>query len=140
MYRIGEIAKRADVSKRTIDYYTQLGLLQVEKTSSSNYRLYSENALDDIHFIEKCKELKMSLNEIKDRLEWKRADVLQQAEHEKYLKQAQILASHMKQLEDEITELQPLFDRLSIEEKTRIAKMLSPEKAALLQSLAILFF
>ncbi|MFY4775485.1 MerR family transcriptional regulator [Metabacillus sp. RGM 3146] len=140
MYRIGEIAKLANVSKRTIDYYTQLGLLHAEKTPNSNYRLYSEIALQDIHFIEKCKGLNMCLNDIKERLELKRSSLKDQKEQEIYLKQAEILATHMKQLESEISELKPLFDRLNKEDKIRISKMLSPEKAALLQTLAILLF
>ncbi|MGE7764185.1 MerR family transcriptional regulator [Peribacillus sp. NPDC096540] len=31
MYRVGQLAELANVSKRTIDYYTQLGMLNYEK-------------------------------------------------------------------------------------------------------------
>ena len=90
MYKIGELAKKADVSKRTIDYYTQIGLLHVETTSASNYRLYSEQSIEDIRFIELCKEMKMSLREIKERIELKRSSKKISQEQEKCLSQARI--------------------------------------------------
>jgi len=40
-YRIGELANIANVSKRTVDYYTSLGLLHAQRTKS-NYRIYDE--------------------------------------------------------------------------------------------------
>jgi MerR family copper efflux transcriptional regulator len=42
LYKIGELAKLADVSSRTIDYYTKLNLIEPEKRSDTNYRLYSD--------------------------------------------------------------------------------------------------
>lgn len=39
--RIGDLAKATGVAKRTIDYYTNLGLLQAER-SRTNYRYYGE--------------------------------------------------------------------------------------------------
>ena len=38
LYKIGELAKIADVSPRTIDYYTKLSLIEPEKRSDTNYR------------------------------------------------------------------------------------------------------
>ncbi|USK27980.1 MerR family transcriptional regulator [Metabacillus hrfriensis] len=135
MYRIGELAKLANVSKRTIDYYTQIGLLHVDKTSKSNYRLYSEQALNDIQFIEECKLFNMCLQDIKERLELKRS---QTNEEDKLIKQAEILAKHMKQLEHEIKELKPIFDKMNGENQEIIASRISPQSMALMQSLMIL--
>lgn len=135
MYRIGELAKLANVSKRTIDYYTQIGLLHVDKTSKSNYRLYSEQALNDIQFIEECKLFNMCLQDIKERMELKRS---QTNEEDKLIKQAEILAKHMKQLEYEIKELKPIFDKMNGENQEIIASRISPQSMALMQSLMIL--
>lgn len=135
MYRIGELAKLANVSKRTIDYYTQIGLLHVDKTSKSNYRLYSEQALNDIQFIEECKLFNMCLQDIKERMELKRS---QTNEEDKLIKQAEILAKHMKQLEHEIKELKPIFDKMNGENQEIIASRISPQSMALMQSLMIL--
>jgi DNA-binding transcriptional MerR regulator len=135
LYRIGELAKLANVSKRTIDYYTQIGLLHVDKTSKSNYRLYSEQALNDIQFIEECKLFNMCLQDIKERLELKRS---QTNEEDKLIKQAEILANHMKQLEHEIKELKPIFDKMNGENQEIIASRISPQSMTLMQSLMIL--
>jgi MerR family copper efflux transcriptional regulator len=40
LLRIGEVATRADVSTRTVDYYTGLGLLTPVRRSGGNFRLY----------------------------------------------------------------------------------------------------
>jgi MerR family transcriptional regulator, copper efflux regulator len=140
LYKIGELAKKASVSKRTIDYYTQLGLLHVESISASNYRLYSKQAIDDIRFIEMCKEMNMSLQDIKERIELKRSSKqsLEEQEQEKCLKHAEILATHMKQLEIEIKELKPIFDQLNADSQERIAKHITLQSQALLQALMIL--
>ncbi|MGM0875505.1 MAG: MerR family transcriptional regulator [Bacillota bacterium] len=138
LYKIGELAKRANVSKRTIDYYTQIGLLHVETTSASNYRLYSEQSIDDIRFIELCKEMKMSLHDIKERIELKNSGKQSMKEQEKCLKHAEILATHMKQLEIEIQELKPIFDQLNEDSQEKISKHITSQSKALMQSLRVL--
>lgn len=138
LYKIGELAKEANVSKRTIDYYTQIGLLHVETTSASNYRLYSEKAIEDIRFIEACKELHMSLQEIKERLELKRSDTRCNDKQKQCLKHAEILASHMKQLEYEIKELKPIFDQLNEDSQMKISDHISSQSKALMKTLNLL--
>ncbi len=64
MLRIGQVAKLSGLTTRTIDYYTQNNLLPVER-SSSNYRLYPEEALVTLEKIKKLKKEKMSLDQIK---------------------------------------------------------------------------
>lgn len=68
VYKIGELASIANVSKRTIDYYTKLGLLKAER-SKSNYRYYDSSALEDLKLIDHYKKLNYSLDMIKERLE-----------------------------------------------------------------------
>jgi len=58
------LAERTKVTKRTIDYYTNLGLLQAER-SPSNYRYYDVSSVERIHLIEKKKAEGMALEEIK---------------------------------------------------------------------------
>jgi MerR family transcriptional regulator, copper efflux regulator len=139
VYKIGELAKKADVSKRTIDYYTQIGLLHVETISAANYRLYSEQSVEDIRFIELCKEMKMSLREIKERIELKRSsEKISQKQQEKCLSQAKILATHMMQLELEINELLPIFEQLNNDLQEKISTHISVQSRALIQSLSVL--
>jgi DNA-binding transcriptional MerR regulator len=61
------LAEKANVTKRTIDYYTTLGLLKAER-SPSNYRYYDYSSIERIAFIEKCKDDGLSLEEIKNKV------------------------------------------------------------------------
>jgi DNA-binding transcriptional MerR regulator len=61
------LAEKANVTKRTIDYYTALGLLKAER-SPSNYRYYEYSSIERIAFIEKCKDDGLSLEEIKNKV------------------------------------------------------------------------
>jgi MerR family transcriptional regulator, copper efflux regulator len=107
----------------------------VETTSASNYRLYSEQSIDDIQFIEMCKKMNMSLQDIKERIELKRSGKQSVEEQEKCLKHAEILASHMKRLEIEIKELKPIFDQLSEDSQEKVSKHITSQSKALMQSL-----
>ncbi len=138
LYKIGELAERVNVSKRTIDYYTQIGLLQVEKTSTSNYRLYSDKTIQDIRFIELCKELNMSLQEIKERMEIRRYKSLSEDEQDKCIKFAKLLAAHMKNLEVEIQELKPLFEQLNKDSQAKVTQQISSQSKSLIESLSLI--
>ncbi|MBM7579102.1 MerR family transcriptional regulator [Jeotgalibacillus terrae] len=70
LIRIGTVAKRSGLSTRTIDYYTQMGLLAFER-SDSNYRLYPESVLETLKEIQLLKDRRMTLDEIKAFLEVK---------------------------------------------------------------------
>lgn len=67
-YRIGELAVRCGLSRRTIDYYTQLGLLQPAARTTGNYRLYDADAPGRIAEIRALQARRLSLSEIVARL------------------------------------------------------------------------
>lgn len=58
LFRIGELAKAAGISERTIDYYTKLGLISPEKRTLKNYRLYSSETLSTLERINQLKQEK----------------------------------------------------------------------------------
>ncbi len=64
--QIGEIAKKAGTSARTIRYYEELGLIQPISHSSGGFRLYSEENLKRLRVISFLKELGLSLSEIRE--------------------------------------------------------------------------
>lgn len=66
--KIGEIAQLSGVSVRTIDYYTNLGLLPVER-SENNYRMYSASTLQTLERIQLLKNQRLSISEIKQVIE-----------------------------------------------------------------------
>lgn len=63
--KIGEVAKQSGVSTRTIDYYTNSGLLAFER-SDANYRLYPANVLQTLERIQVLKKQRMSIAEIQE--------------------------------------------------------------------------
>ncbi|EEM04914.1 Transcriptional regulator, MerR [Bacillus pseudomycoides] len=133
VYRIGQLAHLAHVSKRTIDYYTNLGILKAER-SQSNYRYYDETAFEILQFIEKCKEMHMPLCEIKERIE-ERKKLLGINEH--VSKQVNEVTNHIHRLETELTQLKPLLDGLTDSQREKISKSLSGQTTALIQTLIL---
>ncbi len=133
MYRIGELAEMAQVSKRTIDYYTNLGLLQAER-SDSNYRYYDETALHTLRFIEQCKKMHMPLCEIKQVLQHKQK---QTEENSSVLSQVDEISKHMQQLERELVNLKPLLDNMTEEQRQMMTKYLSNRMSTLVQTLLL---
>lgn len=64
LLRIGELANQAGVSTRTVDYYTQLGLLQTAERTGGGFRLYAPAAADTIATIKQLEEHGLSLQTI----------------------------------------------------------------------------
>ncbi|MGX1809222.1 helix-turn-helix domain-containing protein [Nocardia sp. NPDC055321] len=64
LVRIGELASRAEVSSRTIDYYTSLGLLVPAERTAGNYRMYDPADVERIHLIQTLEAQGISLEEI----------------------------------------------------------------------------
>ncbi|WP_335519972.1 MerR family transcriptional regulator [Neobacillus drentensis] len=131
VYRIGELAEIAMVSKRTIDYYTSIGLLKAER-SKSNYRIYSDESLEDLKFIEECKSLHFPLDEIKRKLEMRKEKNIRASEVEKHVSSVTQL---MKQLNSDLFDLIPILEKLDDEQKKKLTNNLSILRTALVKSL-----
>jgi DNA-binding transcriptional MerR regulator len=63
--RIGELAKRAEVSHRTIHYYEEEGLLAPAERATGGHRYYTAEALARLHKIRQLQEIGLSLDEIR---------------------------------------------------------------------------
>ena len=68
LFKVGELAERAEVGVQTLHYYERLGLLPKPERSASNYRLYPTDALRRVQFIKKSQSLGFALEEIKESL------------------------------------------------------------------------
>ena len=66
LYRISQIAKKTGKTSRALRYYEELGLLTPRERSGAGYRLYGEDALLKIEWIDKLNEIGFSLSEIQD--------------------------------------------------------------------------
>jgi DNA-binding transcriptional MerR regulator len=68
---IGQLSKKAGIPIDTIRYYEKVGVLDRIQRSENNYRVYTEQTLADLLFIKHCRELDISLNDIKTLKEMK---------------------------------------------------------------------
>ncbi|MGH3858811.1 MerR family transcriptional regulator [Actinokineospora sp.] len=75
LLRIGELATQAGVSTRTIDYYTNLGLIVPAERTPGNYRLYDPTAVEQVNTIRRLEAHGVSLDEIATALRTHNADV-----------------------------------------------------------------
>jgi MerR family transcriptional regulator, copper efflux regulator len=137
LYRIGELAEIKGVSKRTIDYYTQLGLLSPIRTDS-NYRLYGEESIRVLELVDYYKRLNVPLNEIKNVITSNelKLDEIDRGKVEAHVEQ---IADFMQHLEDELKEIKPILDKLSDHQKEALFNKISPKSITLAQTLLLLF-
>jgi MerR family copper efflux transcriptional regulator len=134
LYRIGELARISNVSQRTIDYYTKLGLIDPDKRSDKNYRYYSNETLTRLKRIESMKKEKYTLEEIKSAFEqWDKVS------HDgQVTEKLSALQLHLHQLEKEVKELSPLFDHLKPNQIKQAFKLITPQSAACIEALLLL--
>lgn len=134
LYKIGELAKLADVSSRTIDYYTKLNLIEPEKRSDTNYRLYSDETLTRLKRIESMKNEKYTLEEIKANLQqWSKVSPDDNVRDK--LTSIQI---HLEQLMKEAKELGPIIQQLKPNQMKKLSRILTQPTAACIEALIVL--
>lgn len=128
--KIGELAEMANVTKRTVDYYTNMGLLKAER-SASNYRYYSVKELERLRCIEEYKRKNLSLEDIKERLNQNKKSPSEMEETELQLK------TKMDGLNEELRQVISLIKK---DEKNELLlkKQISHESITLIQSLLVL--
>ena len=63
--KIGELAKLTGCSVQSIRHYEKAGLLPNTVRTSGNYRWYSEEGIERLQFIKKCRQLDLSINDIR---------------------------------------------------------------------------
>ncbi len=115
MYSIGEFSRIAQVSKRLLRYYDEIGLFQpIKVDSASGHRYYSASQLPTLNRILALKELGLSLDrirrfikddisleEIQGMLLMKKAELEEQVLDE--LKRIRTIESRLKQIKDRAT-------------------------------------
>ena len=104
MKTISQVAKLTGISTRTLQYYDEIGLLKPSDFTSSDYRLYNDDALQKLQQILFFKELDFKLKEIKEILENPEFDKI-----EAYKKQKKLLClkrTRMDKLIDLLSKLE----------------------------------
>jgi DNA-binding transcriptional MerR regulator len=62
---IKELAKRLEISPKTIRFYEEEGVIPKAKRAENNYRYYTEDDFKRLNFIKKARALGMSIEEIR---------------------------------------------------------------------------
>lgn len=134
-YKISEIARLAGVSKRTIDYYTNLGLLNPVR-SENNYRYYTEESLVRLKMIEGMKKKRFTLDEIKKQLNL--LDNVSPQEMEKAAGEGAVnvdlLRKQIKQLEEQLVQLQSVA-AINTKQALQLKNRIMAQSMVLIQSL-----
>ena len=116
---IGEIAKEANVSIRTVHYYDQCGLLKAAAYSEGGYRLYSSKELVMLHQIKGLKDLGLSLSEVKRQIV--SLDVPEKV-LEILKRQKEIIAGNIKNLQDTFAAVELLEREIAKTNRVDFAK------------------
>ncbi len=73
--RIGEVARRAGVSVKTIRYYERVGILAPATREPNGYRTYEPEALDRLAFTRAAQAVGLTLGEIREAIAFRERGV-----------------------------------------------------------------
>ncbi|AGL00755.1 MerR family transcriptional regulator [Desulfoscipio gibsoniae] len=132
-YKIGTIAQLAGVSRRTIDYYTNLGLLKPIR-SENNYRYYTGHTLARLKIIETLKAQRFTLEEIREQMTMLDQD---QAGHPDNPINIDYIRKQIKQLEEQLTQLQPAATGLDSSQAAVLSRQVMLRGMAVMNALII---
>ncbi|MDE3102524.1 MAG: MerR family transcriptional regulator [Chloroflexota bacterium] len=108
-YRIGELAARLGLTERTIRYYEEMGLLGSVRRAEGGRRVYTDDDVQRLRFIQRLKVLGLSLQEMHELERLYRQD----GSNRKMLPRLiQLLDAHIDATEDRITSLEALRDEI----------------------------
>lgn len=121
--RIGDLAKRTGLTVRTIRYYEELGLLESVKRLDGGIRVYTNEDVRRLRFIQRLKMLGLSLQEMLELESLYRKERTNRAVLPKLI---EMLDRHLAQIGDHLAELEGLRDQIK-GERERIAVRLLEE-------------
>jgi DNA-binding transcriptional MerR regulator len=107
LLKIGEIAKRAGVSVRTLHHYDQIGLLCPSDSSESGHRLYNAADVERLQHIASLKSMGFSLEGISRCLEDKNSTLLRTFEM-----QEEVVSQQLETLKSVHGQLRAMLQKL----------------------------
>jgi DNA-binding transcriptional MerR regulator len=103
IFTIGDIARLAGLTHKTIRHYHKIGLLTEPARGENNYRLYSVDHLEALQRIQHLKRLGLSLHQIKQVLQADDPETLTQTI---LLKQQDYIQNQIRTLSQQLAEIQ----------------------------------
>jgi|GEM_PF-373333 len=108
-YSIAEVCARLGVSPRTVRYYEELGLLPGVRRRAGGRRVYGEDELQRLRFIQRLKALGLSLAEVG---ELNALYAIRGSTRAMLARLDELLAGHLRELDARIAELAALRDEI----------------------------
>lgn len=109
--KIGELESRSGASRHTLRYYEQIGLISPLR-QTNNYRVYTEQTLQDLDFIQRAQSMGFTLGEIGEILDAQRNRLIDCAEG------AKLIETKMAEIKQKIANLQSIYRYLDAERAT----------------------
>ncbi|MDD5458959.1 MAG: MerR family transcriptional regulator [Phycisphaerae bacterium] len=66
LFTVGQAAKKAGISRQTLQYYLLVGILEPTETTGTRRRLFDEKAVEKIKLIKKLNDSGYPLREIRE--------------------------------------------------------------------------
>jgi len=107
---IGKVCERTGLSARTVRYYEEVGLLPGVRRRSGGRRIYGDDEIERIRFIQRLKTLGLTLQEIK---ELNSLYALEGSTRAMMVRLDDLLEAHLLDLDRRIGELAGLRDEMS---------------------------
>lgn len=104
--KIGALAKQTGLSVQAIRFYEQEGLVAVPQRTEGNYRLYNNDSLRQLGFIKQCRNLGLTLEEIRELIKFQLTPEAACGEINL------IIDTHVQEVDCRITELTELRSQL----------------------------
>jgi DNA-binding transcriptional MerR regulator len=108
-YGISEVCERTGLSPRTVRYYEELGLLPGVRRRAGGRRVYGEEEVERLHFIQRLKALGLSLAEVG---ELNAVYAIGGSTRAMLERLDDVLARHLRELDARIAELSGLRDEI----------------------------
>ncbi|MED5637238.1 MerR family transcriptional regulator [Enterobacter hormaechei] len=124
LIQVGELAKRAGITVRTLHHYEQTGLLLPSARSAAGYRLYNLADVQRLHMIQALAKAGLELAEIRDFLE------------QRSLSLAELLDGQITLLDKQLRSIHTLRNRL-VELRTGLTDDATPDLEYWLQTLEL---
>ncbi|OLD53061.1 MAG: hypothetical protein AUI58_00505 [Chloroflexi bacterium 13_1_40CM_2_70_6] len=108
-YRIGEVAAHVGLTERTIRYYEELGLLDSVKRLEGGQRVYTDEDVRRLKFIQRLKVLGLSLQEMH---ELERLYARHRSNREVLPRLIELLDAHLATTQERMNELSSLREEI----------------------------
>lgn len=125
LIQVGELAKRAGITVRTLHHYEQTGLLLPSARSAAGYRLYNLADVQRLHMIQTLAKAGLELAEIRDFLE------------QRSLSLVELLDGQITLLDKQLRSIHTLRNRL-VELRTGLTDDATPDLESWLQTLELM--